>query len=59
MEDVFFVFNDDGVTRVRAPLAAHDQVSIFSEQIYDFPFSFITPLEAYDYGIHGPKAARI
>lgn len=59
VEDVFLALDDDGVPCVCAPLAADDQVGIFGEQVYDFAFSFISPLEAYDYGIHGPDAARM
>lgn len=59
MEDVFFAFDDDSVSCVGAALAANDKIGIFGEQVDDFSFSFIAPLEAYDYGIHGPHAARI
>jgi hypothetical protein len=51
MGGVFFTADADGVAGVCAAAIADDDVSVFGEEIDDFPLALVAPLEAYDGGI--------
>ena len=49
-EFVGFAVADDGVTGIGAAVVADDQVVLFGEEIDDFAFSLVAPLQADDTG---------
>ena len=44
-----FVSEHHRMTGVIPPLVSHHSICLLSEQIHDFPFTFIPPLGAYHY----------
>jgi hypothetical protein len=46
MENEFFSVENNGVAGVIAALVTHNGVRLLSEEVNDFPFSFIAPLGA-------------
>lgn len=47
VEDVFFAFDEDGVTGVVAAGATDDDIGVFGEDVDNLAFTFIAPLGAY------------
>ena len=52
MEDVFLTSCDDGVAGIVSSLASDDDVGSFGEVVDYFTFSFVSPLETGDDGVH-------
>ena len=52
VKDVFFAVGNDGVAGVVATLAPGYDVGRLGEVVNDFAFSFVSPLESADDGVH-------
>jgi hypothetical protein len=51
MGGIFFGADADGMAGVGATAVADDDIGAFREEIDDFAFAFIAPLEADDAGV--------
>ena len=49
-ELVNFAPHDDGMSRVRAPLIANDNIVVACQQVDDLAFGFVTPLQSDNTG---------
>ena len=52
MQCILFSVNNNSVSGVRSTRIAHYILSIFGKVVYNFTFSFITPLGTNNYGFH-------
>ena len=57
MKNVFAGSDDDSVACIVATLTSVDDIRVFGEIVNDLAFSFITPLEAVNYGVHKARVA--
>jgi len=55
VKDVFFAFGNDCVPGVISALSPDDEIGFFGEEIDNFAFSFVAPLEAANDGVHLKK----
>lgn len=57
MKNIFAGSDDDSMACVVASLTSDDKICVFGEIVHDLTFSFITPLEAVNYGVHEAQVA--
>jgi hypothetical protein len=51
VEDKLFPAHHQGVAGVVTPLVAHHHLSLFGQEVNDFPLAFVTPLGAHHHDV--------